>query len=135
MEKQLTIKNQIEQLTLVASFIEQLCDELELGTSVVFNLNLALEEAITNVIMYAYPEGEVHEIGLCAIADNGVITFMVKDDGIAFDPTKVPEADVTLSAEERSIGGLGVFLIRQIMDEVGYERINGCNVLTMKKKL
>lgn len=135
MEKKLTIENQIEQLAGVATFVEELGEELGLSVEHVFNFNLVLEEAMTNVIMYAYPEGETHEIWLTAIEQDGVVTFRVEDEGTAFDPTAVPDADVTLSAEERAIGGLGIFLIRQLMDEVEYQRVNGRNQLTMKKKL
>lgn len=135
MEKKLTIENQLEQLTLVASFVEELCEELGLDASLVFNLNLVLEEAMTNVIMYAFPEGGKHELELTAATEGGMLSLVVKDSGIAFDPTAVPDADVTLTAEERPIGGLGIFLIRQIMDEVNYERVDECNILTMKKKL
>lgn len=135
MKKKLTIENQIEQLAGVATFVEELGEELGLSVEHVFNFNLVLEEAMTNVIMYAYPEGETHEIWLTAIEQDGVVTFRVEDEGKAFDPTAVPDADVTLSAEERAIGGLGIFLIRQLMDEVEYQRVNGRNQLTMKKKL
>ena len=65
----------------------------------------------------------------------GSIVFVLSDSGKEFDPTMAPEADVTLSAEDRQIGGLGIFLIRQIMNEVRYERIDGKNVLTLEKKL
>lgn len=135
MEKKLSISNQLEQLTQIAVFVEELCEELELGADLVFNLNLVLEEAVTNVIMYAFPEGGEHLIGLEATTADGVLSLTVQDDGVAFDPTAVPEADVSLSAEERPIGGLGIFLIRQIMDKVVYQRTEGKNVLTMKKKL
>ena len=63
------------------------------------------------------------------------IVLVLTDTGKEFDPTMAPEVDVTLSAEERQIGGLGIFLIRQIMNEVRYERIDGKNVLTLEKKL
>ena len=63
------------------------------------------------------------------------IVFVLTDTGKEFDPTMVPDADITLSAEDRPIGGLGIFLIRQIMNEVRYERIEDRNVLTMEKKL
>lgn len=135
MEKILTIENQLDQLALVASFVEEFCEELGLGADVVFNLNLVLEEAMTNVIMYAHPEGGKHDIMLTARTEDGVLSLILEDDGVAFDPTEVPDADVTLSAEERSIGGLGIFLIRQIMDDVFYKRENEHNVLTMRKKL
>lgn len=135
MEKKLNIANQLEQLPLMASFVGEVCEELGQGADVVFNLNLVLEEAVTNVIMYGFPNGGEHKIELTALSTDTVLTLIIKDDGVAFDPTEVPEADVTLSVEERPIGGLGIFLIRQIMDEVSYQRVDDCNVLTMKKKL
>ena len=61
--------------------------------------------------------------------------FVLTDTGKEFDPTLAPEADITLSADEREIGGLGIFLIRQIMNEVRYQRIDGKNILTLEKKL
>lgn len=135
MHKHLTIDNRLDQLQRVASFVEEICEEVGLGADLVFNLNLVLEEAVTNVIMYAYTDESLHSIKITAIAGNGVLTLTVEDDGMAFDPTQVPDADVTLSAEERPIGGLGIFLIRKIMDEVAYERNGDCNTLTMRKKL
>lgn len=135
MKKDIVIENKIEQVALLAPFVEGICEELELGPELVFNLNLVLEEAVTNVVMYAYPEGETHQIWLSAEDHNGSLVFTLQDEGAEFDPTVVPEADITLSAEEREIGGLGIFLIRQIMNEVSYQRIDGRNVLTMKKNM
>ena len=102
---------------------------------VVFNLNLVLEEAVVNVINYAYPKEEHQSIYLSATQHEDSIILVLTDTGVEFDPTMAPEADITLSAEERPIGGLGIFLIRQIMNEVRYDRIDGKNVLTMEKKL
>jgi sigma-B regulation protein RsbU (phosphoserine phosphatase) len=67
--------------------------------------------------------------------NDGSIVLILTDTGKEFDPTAAPEADITLSADERQIGGLGIFLIRQIMNEVRYERIDGKNVLTLEKKI
>ena len=129
MEKKLVIKNDISEISKLATFIGELSEELN------FNLNLVLEEAVSNVILYAYSKEVQKEITLLAnISDNNLI-FVLTDSGKEFDPTKVPNADVTLSAEEREIGGLGIFLIRQIMDTVEYQRIDGKNVLTMRKQL
>ncbi len=133
MKKDIVIDNKIEQIALLAPFVEEICEDLGLGPEFVFNLNLVLEEAVTNVVMYAYPEGETHQIWLSAEDHNGNLIFTLQDEGEEFDPTLAPEADVTLSAEERELGGLGIFLIRQIMNEVSYQRIDGRNVLTMKK--
>ena len=101
----------------------------------IFNLTLVLEEAVVNVINYAYPKEEHEYIYLSARMHEGSIVLVLTDTGKEFDPTAAPEADVTLSAEDRQIGGLGIFLIRQIMNEVKYERIEGKNVLTLEKKL
>ena len=101
----------------------------------VFNLNLVLEEAVSNVIFYAYPKEEHQEIVLTAKMSNKSLIFVLTDSGKEFDPTQAPDVDVALSAEERKIGGLGIFLIRQIMNKVEYQRIEGKNVLTLGKDL
>lgn len=136
MEKKLVIENKLDQLSLVAAFTEELCEELGQGADVSFNLNLVLEEALANVISYAFPGTDsAHDIEITAKEENGSLILSVCDDGIAFDPTRMPDPDVTLSAEERSVGGLGIFLIRNIMDDVKYQRYCGHNILTMTKKI
>lgn len=134
MDKTLTLENNLEQVEVLATFVEELCEELGVGPALVFNLNLALEEAVTNVIMYAFPQEELHTFTLRARKEGAVLSFELQDGGAPFDPTtEAPETDTTLSAEERPIGGLGIFLIRQIMDTVSYRREDGCNILTMTK--
>ena len=135
MEKKLVIKNDISEISKLATFVEELNEELNLTPELNFNLNLVLEEAVSNVILYAYGKEVQKEITLLANMSNNNLIFVLTDSGKEFDPTKVPDADVTLSAEEREIGGLGIFLIRQIMDMVEYQRIDGKNVLTMQKQL
>ena len=135
MEKKLVIKNDITEISKLAIFIEELSEELALAPELTFNLNLVLEEAVSNVILYAYGEEKQKEITLLANMSDNNLTFVLTDYGKEFDPTKVPDADVTLSAEEREIGGLGIFLIRQIMDTVEYQRMDGKNVLIMGKQL
>ena len=135
MEKKLVIKNDISEISKLATFIGELSEELDFTPELNFNLNLVLEEAISNVILYAYGKEEQKEISLVAYLSDNNLVFVLTDSGMEFDPTKVPDADVTLSAEEREIGGLGIFLIRQIMDTVEYQRMDGKNVLIMGKQL
>ena len=135
MEKKLVLKNEISEINKLAVFIEELGEELNLTPDLVFNLNLVLEEAVSNVILYAYPKEEQQEIVLTAKMSDKNLIFVLTDAGKEFDPTQAPDADVTLSAEERQIGGLGIFLIRQIMNKVEYQRIDGKNVLTLGKQL
>ena len=135
MEKSITLANDIAEISKLATFIEEVGEAFELTPDVIFNLNLVIEEAVVNVINYAYPKEEHQSIYLSANLHEDSIVFVLTDTGKEFDPTQAPEADITLSAEERPIGGLGIFLIRQIMNEVKYQRIDGKNVLTLEKKL
>ena len=135
MEKSIILANDLSEISRLYEFIEGLGEDFSLSPDIVFNLNLVLEEAVVNVINYAYPKEEHESIYLSARMHEGSIILVLTDTGKEFDPTAAPEADVTLSADERQIGGLGIFLIRQIMNEVKYERIEGKNVLTLEKKL
>ena len=135
MEKKLVLKNEIFEINKLAVFIKELGEELDLASDLVFNLNLVLEEAVSNVILYGYPKEKQQEIVLTANKSDKNLIFVLSDTGKEFDPTQAPDADVTLSAEERQIGGLGIFLFRQIMDEVKYQRIDGKNTLTLIKQL
>lgn len=135
MERSIVLANEISEISRLNGFIEEIGEEFGLTPDVVFNLNLVLEEAVVNVINYAYPKEDHQWIYLSAKLQDGTIILVLTDTGKEFDPTMAPEADITLSADEREIGGLGIFLIRQIMNEVKYERIDGKNVLTLEKKL
>lgn len=135
MEKSIILTNDISEINKLTEFVEEIGNKLSLAPDVVFNLNLVLEEAVVNIINYAYPKEDHQSIYLSATLHEGSIILVLTDTGVEFDPTMAPEADITLSAEERPIGGLGIFLIRQIMNEVRYDRIDGKNVLTMEKKL
>lgn len=135
MEKSILLQNDISEISRIAAFVESLGEELAWTPDLVFNLNLVLEEAVTNIIMYAYPKDEHQNIYLSAQTHQDSIVFVLTDTGKEFDPTQAPDADISLDAEDRPIGGLGIFLIRQIMNEVSYQRIEGKNVLTLGKKL
>ena len=135
MEKSIILANDIAEISRLAAFIEEVGETFALTPDVVFNLNLVIEEAVVNVINYAYPKEEHQHIYLSAHLHEGSIVLVFTDTGKEFDPTLAPDADISLSAEERDIGGLGIFLIRQIMNEVRYERIDGKNVLTLEKRL
>lgn len=135
MEKKLILQNEVAEISKLAIFIDELGEEFGLSPELVFNLNLVLEEAVSNVILYAYPKEEHQTISLIAKKKVNQLIFVLTDSGKEFDPTQAPDADITLSAEDRPIGGLGIFLIRQIMNTVEYQRIDGKNVLTLGKEL
>ena len=133
--RHLVLRNEISEIGRMATFLEELGEELQLAPEVQFNLHLALEEAVSNVIMYAFPEGEQHEFLLTVRQIDNRLIFKIIDEGKPFDPTRQPDADVTLSLEERPIGGLGIYLIRRIMQAVEYCRVENKNVLTLVKVL
>ena len=138
MPNTLTLHNDIKEVELLPAWLEALSETMPLNAGDVMQLNLAIEEAVVNVMEYAFPDGDKHEFTLTAeVEDNkgdAVVKFVLTDDGIPFDPTKEEDPDVTLSAEERQIGGLGIFLVKNIMQSVEYCRADGKNVLTMKYK-
>ena len=135
MEKKLVLINKVSEIEKLVLFVEELGEELNLPADLIFNLNLVLEEAVSNVILYAYPKDQTQEIYLSVKKEGNMLFFNLTDTGKEFDPTLMPEADITLSAEERQIGGLGIYLIRQIMNTVEYHRIEGKNVLILSKQL
>lgn len=135
-ERHLILHNDIQQIPQLAEFVESVADIAKLDVGMTMSLNLALEEAVTNVIMYAYPPGSDGLVDVEAVIREKELRFILSDSGVAFDPTAAPEADITLDVSERPIGGLGIFLVRNIMDEVTYTRSDdGKNILTMIKKL
>ena len=135
MEKHLILHNEIQQIPQLASFLETIAEEKNISQALTMSLNLALEEAVTNVILYAYPEGTDGLVDIEAVLRDDSLEFILSDSGKPFDPTAAPEADITLGVEERQIGGLGIYLVKQIMDSVTYKRENGRNILHMTKKI
>lgn len=134
MEKKLILNNEVSEISKLQLFIDEIGEELNLAFDVTFNLNLVLEEAISNIILYAYPKEESQTLTIVAKTQDNNLIFVITDSGKEFDPTQIPDADITLSAEEREIGGLGIFLIRQIMNKVEYQRIDNKNILTLSKE-
>lgn len=134
-KRSLILPNDIETIPLLNEFIDSVAEEMALDMSLTMSLNLAMEEAVVNVMDYAYPEGQQGNVEIEAMTDGEWLTFVISDSGVPFDPTTKEDADTTLSAEERPIGGLGIFLVRQLMDVIQYQRDGDKNVLTLRKKL
>ncbi|MBR5640260.1 MAG: SpoIIE family protein phosphatase [Muribaculaceae bacterium] len=130
----LAIENDLSHIAQVNDFVTEFCNHLNLDKSLATNMRLAIEEAVVNIINYAYPKGEKGDIGIVASATSDSIEWVITDNGVAFAPTDAPDVDTSLSAEDRQIGGLGIFLVRQLMDTINYERIDHKNVLTLTKK-
>ncbi len=130
----LTLRNDLGELERLTAFIDAFCAPLRPSEKDVMSFQLALEEAVTNVIQHAYRDGAEHTftVALHAGADDRV-TAVLTDDGPAYDPLARPEVDITRPLEEREIGGLGVHLVKKLMDVARYERRDGRNILTLER--
>ena len=135
MKRELTFKNEEQELMRVAEFMESVCDELQLDMHVAMKLQVAMEEMVTNVIFYAYPEGTIADITLTAESDDKELTFILSDTGKPFDPTAKEDADTETNPMDREQGGMGILIVKNIMNEVTYQRLGDMNQLTMKKTL
>ena len=132
----LTLVNQLSEVSKIAGFVEAFAAAEGLGPDVVFHLNLALDEVVTNVIRYAHDDdGREHPIVVWLALERDELTAQVEDDGRAFNPLEAPAPNLGASLDERPIGGLGIFLVRSVMNSVEYRREDGRNVLIMRKKL
>ena len=135
MRKQIELKNQVGELERVAQFIEEIGEELGLSMEMQMNLNLVMEEMVSNVIFYAYPEGTDASIELLAESDGRELTFVLSDQGREFDPTQSVSADMDVNPADRDLGGMGIYIVKNIMNKVSYQRLEGKNLLTMKKDI
>jgi anti-sigma regulatory factor (Ser/Thr protein kinase) len=133
--RRLLIRNDVKELFRITDFLEQLWQDWDLPVKLMYSINLVLEEAISNIIFYAFDDTLVHLIGLEFRLENDTLSMILIDGGKPFDPTQKEDPDTSLSVEDRPIGGLGIFLIKQLMNEVRYERVNGKNELIMIKKI
>ena len=134
-QRSLTLPNDVQAVPQLAAFVDVVCEAVGFDMGTAMKMNLAIEEAVVNVMNYAYPVGVKGTVNIDAKASDEWVKFIISDSGVPFDPTARAEVDTTLSAEDRGIGGLGIHLIRQIMDSINYEREDGHNVLTLIKKI
>ena len=135
MSETLLIKNDVHEVSKFSTFIKSVMEKLNIEKTLARQLRLAIEEAVVNVIDYAYPIDQEGTIEVRIMFDGETMKTMIIDSGVAFDPTEKEKADTSLSAEDRQIGGLGILLVRELMDTINYERVNGQNVLTLIKKV
>ena len=135
LSRTLLIKNDVHEVSKFSTFMKSVMEELNIEKSLARQLRLAVEEAVVNVIDYAYPAGQDGDIEVRILSDGRILKTVIIDSGVAFDPTAKEKTDISLSAEDRQIGGLGILLVRELMDSINYERDNGQNILTLTKTL
>ncbi|MCR5851232.1 MAG: ATP-binding protein [Bacteroidaceae bacterium] len=134
LDETLVLKNNIQEVSRLSSFQKAFFEKMEIEKSLARQIRLAVEEAVVNVIEYAYPAGVEGNVEVRMQTDGRRLRVVIVDSGVPFDPTQKEGIDTSLTAEERQVGGLGIHLLREIMDSVNYEYINGRNTLTLIKK-
>lgn len=132
---ELVLANDVSELPRLARWVQEFCEKRSLPTALAFAFDLALEEAVTNVITYGYDDGARHEIAVRMSVVEGTVRAELTDDGRPFDPRTVPSPDLTARVEDRPIGGLGAFLIKRSMDGIDYRVVDGRNRLTLSRRL
>ena len=133
---ELTIEARVENLQQVLAFLDEYLDRLGCPLRTKMRLDVVVEELYVNIASYAYtPATGTATIRLEEEQNPRTVSITLIDSGIPYDPLKKTDPDVTLSAEDRQIGGLGIFMAKKIMDEMRYQRLNGHNILTIRKKL
>ena len=130
-----SILNKIRDLARMPELVERFAAEHRLSPDVVFGLNVALDEMLSNIIKYGYTDDAIHEIRVRLSVDGPVAVAEIEDDGRPFDPCAAPAADVDAPAEDRKVGGLGIHIVKELMSQMDYARIAGRNRLVMKMRL
>ena len=126
----------IENIGTMTEELNAWFEENDVSMKVILQMDVVLDEMLSNIAFYAYGDtpGDM-TVEASMINDNKTLKLVFSDTGIAFDPLKKPDPDITLSAEERKIGGLGIFMVKKTMDHVSYERKDDTNIFTVEKNL
>ena len=129
------LNNDLKELQRLAESVEQFGEENNLQMKDIFDVNLALDELITNIISYGYGDGSNESIDLEIIIDNDELKILIEDNAKEFDPFEKEDPIIDIPLEEKKVGGLGIFFVKQKMDKYSYKRENGKNKIELIKKI
>lgn len=134
--RELTIKATAENIASVTEFVDELLEELECSVKIQTSIDIAIDELFGNIVHYAYKPNIGDVTILTEVIDEPlavIITFI--DKGIPYNPLTEPDPDITLSADERKVGGLGIYMVKKMMDSISYEHKDGKNILRIQKNI
>ncbi len=136
-EKSISVifQNELSEISRLGGVVEEFGNNNNLSSALVNSVNLALDEIITNTISYGFKDNDIHFIQLNLKVEGDLLIANIEDDGNPFNPLEKPEVDTSLPLEEKAVGGLGIHLVRKLMDDINYQRVNNKNILTIKKKI
>ena len=127
--------NQLTEIQRVAELAERFGDEQHLSAADVMTINLVLDEVVANIISHGYDDTGEHQIHVTLDLEGAALAIRVEDDGKPFNPLEAPPPNLDLPLEERKVGGLGIHIVRSVMDAVEHRRDGGRNILIMKKTI
>lgn len=131
----LELRNSFSELDTLCQSLQQFGEELGLSSKTLFQICLAMEELVSNIISYGYTDDAVHWIKIAISHEDGILSIRLEDDGIPFDPLKAEEPDCECAIEQRKVGNLGIHLSKKVMDDMVYERCGKKNILTLRKDI
>ena len=131
---EISLANDLRELARIAALIDDFCASRDLGPQVGYAVNLSVDEVLTHTISQGYDDDEPHRIELIVGMEAETLVVVIVDDSNAFDVSRAPSSDFASSIEEINLDELGLFLVHQMMDGVEYQRLGGCNVVTLTKK-
>ena len=132
---QISLTNELREITVAATQIEEFFAARAQSPAIAYAVNLSVDELLTNTISYGYNDGNPHRIDIAVRMDESVIVVEITDDARPFEPSEVPQPDTGASLEDRPLGGLGIFLVREMMDSFHYRRSQGHNIVTLTKEI
>ena len=127
----LHLQNKIAEVARLVDAVESFGTHAGLSPDLTYRLTLSLDEIVSNVIRHGYSDTNDHVVEVRLSIHDGVVTSVIEDDGHPYDPRESPEPDLSMPVEQRGPGGLGIFLVRQMMDSIDYARRDGRNILTV----
>ncbi|MBQ3836990.1 MAG: ATP-binding protein [Treponema sp.] len=130
----ITVEANRDSIPKVSSFVEGELEKLECPMKALAQINIAVDELFCNIVSYAYPDGLGQAVISVESPAPKMVALTFEDWGVPYNPLEKPDPDITLSAEERNVGGLGIFIVKKTMDSMTYKREDKKNILRIEKK-
>lgn len=132
--RKITIKNTIEEVQRAITAFEEFAATHSIPTNIMLKVNIVLDELLSNIVKYSFPDDQEHVIDITLeLFTTGKLTLCLTDEGVPFNPFSAPDPDLSIPLEEREIGGLGILIVKRLMDEYHYKRQANLNITSMIK--
>ena len=127
------LKNKFSEIERIATVVSEFGQRNDLSDEVIYDIRLVLEEIVSNIIKYGYKDNDEHQIDIHINLEGNILTLEIRDDGNPFDPLEVKNDEVEKPWDERETGGMGIYIVKNLMDKTEYHRVEDNNILLLKK--